>query len=115
MAFIFCKECGNQISDKAERCPYCGIVMYNIQPPRTYDMMTSDEEKEEKLKKRRLIGLVVFILGFIFRVIISNVDMGGGELQLVLLFIVEIVSVVSLVISIVSEVKLDKLKREKYK
>ena len=91
------------------------MVMYNIQPPPTYDMMTSDEAKEEKLKKRRLIGLVVFILGFIFSIIIGNVDMGGGELQMVLHGIVETVSSVSLIISIVSEVKLDKLRRKKNK
>lgn len=25
MALIKCPECGNQISDKAEKCPHCGI------------------------------------------------------------------------------------------
>lgn len=24
MAIIKCQECGNEISDKAKKCPYCG-------------------------------------------------------------------------------------------
>ena len=33
MSMIYCMECGKQISDMAESCPYCGMTMYNIQPP----------------------------------------------------------------------------------
>ncbi len=114
MALIYCRECGNQISDKAERCPYCGMVMYNIPPPPTYDMMTSDEAKEEKLKKRSLIGRAVFILGLICWVILGNVDM-DVELLIVLYDIDIIVLCVSCAISLISEHKLDKLRRKKNK
>ena len=31
MALITCPECGHQISDKAETCPYCGIKQEQIQ------------------------------------------------------------------------------------
>ena len=39
MALIKCSECGKEISDKAEICPYCGI---NIE-----DSKEISKEKEE--------------------------------------------------------------------
>ena len=34
MALILCPECHNQISDKAEQCPYCGLpAKYFLQEP----------------------------------------------------------------------------------
>ena len=90
MALIYCRECGNQISDKAERCPHCGMVMYNIQPPPTYDMMTSEEAKEDKLKKRNNIGWGVLAVGVLLLIIIYNVGM-DEEQQRVLSTIVFIV------------------------
>ena len=30
MALIQCKECKNEISTKAEKCPYCGAFRYSV-------------------------------------------------------------------------------------
>ena len=37
MALINCPECGKQISDKAEACPYCGL-------PSSYFVINKKEE-----------------------------------------------------------------------
>lgn len=33
MALVDCKECGNQISDKAATCPHCGFAFITAAPP----------------------------------------------------------------------------------
>ena len=41
MSMIKCPECGKNISDKAEKCPHCGISKKDIQNLRkTNDKMT---------------------------------------------------------------------------
>lgn len=32
---MYCKECGNEIADKAEVCPVCGIRIKNEKSPST--------------------------------------------------------------------------------
>ena len=42
MALILCPECHNQISDKAEQCPYCGLpAKYFLQEPSVKQDMTA--------------------------------------------------------------------------
>ena len=42
MALILCPECHNQISDKAEQCPYCGLPAKNfLQEPSVKQDMTA--------------------------------------------------------------------------
>ena len=31
MALVKCKECGNEISSKAEQCPHCGVKINNVE------------------------------------------------------------------------------------
>ena len=47
MALILCPECHNQISDKAEQCPYCGLpAKYFLQEPSVrQDMAALLQEK----------------------------------------------------------------------
>ena len=32
MGLIYCKDCGRQISDSAQSCPYCGSPLKNMAP-----------------------------------------------------------------------------------
>lgn len=41
MALIICPECGQQISNKADKCPHCGL------PSSYFDAQQSDAKKEE--------------------------------------------------------------------
>ena len=42
MALILCPECHNQISDKAEQCPYCGLpAKYFLQESSVKQDMTA--------------------------------------------------------------------------
>lgn len=45
MALIECKECGNQVSDKAKVCPKCGA---KIKASKTKEVTIKDEEKLKK-------------------------------------------------------------------
>lgn len=61
---INCPECGKEISDKAETCPYCGIIPKKL-----------DVDYVKKLKKKyrskhffhMLSGILAIIALFVFR------------------------------------------------
>lgn len=63
MALIKCKECGNQVSKKADACPNCG---YNLKKAR----------KGKQQGIGCLLWIIVGIVGFFF---ISEMDFGSGE------------------------------------
>lgn len=47
MAFIKCKNCGKQISDKVERCPRCGVVQkINIEQTKSQPEDNTAKETE---------------------------------------------------------------------
>ncbi len=114
MALIYCRECGKQISNMAESCPHCGMPLYNIQPPPEYDMMTSEDAKEKKLKKWGWINTCVAIFSIIIFVIMICVDMDDG-LQQVLICIDLIAFLAFEVIEYITEHKHDSTERNKNK
>lgn len=73
MALMFCKECGQQISDKAETCPHCGY-RYRIGSVETLaEKRRRDEEKreakkreikEEHKQKQTTLAIVYCVIGF---------------------------------------------------
>ena len=72
MAMIYCKECGKEISDKAEKCPHCGFPM---NPPiqNNYQTATQNNQKIKNsgLGVASLISILgcTFWLGIIFAII----------------------------------------------
>lgn len=61
MAMIYCKECGKEISDKAEKCPHCGFPM---NPPIQNNYQTATQNNQ-KIKNSGLgvASLILSILG----------------------------------------------------
>ena len=65
MALIPCKECGNQVSDKAFTCPSCGISLRKRAAALTNDGKTPLESKKSNpfafaLMAAGLITMLVF-------------------------------------------------------
>lgn len=59
MALIKCPECGKEVSDKAEKCPYCG---YPIEEIETVDKKENiKEEKYEVARKKKKLSKKVII------------------------------------------------------
>ena len=55
MALILCPECHNQISDKAEQCPYCGLpAKYFLQELSVKQDMTALLKEKCDYKKYRM-------------------------------------------------------------
>lgn len=69
---IKCPECGGQISDKANACPWCGNPMHVIETPLSYGNSTSHNEKVVIVNKGSsgggcaTAGFVMAILGLLF-------------------------------------------------
>ena len=57
---MFCKNCGNEIDDKAVVCPNCGVA-------------TSDKKKK---KKHPILGAIILIFGIL---LIVGAVSGGGD------------------------------------
>ena len=64
MALIECPECKNQISDKAETCPYCGVLLSDvISQNNNQDINTiSNYSPKTKSKALPIILLVVAVI-----------------------------------------------------
>jgi len=56
MALINCSECEKQISDTAKSCPSCGHPVAAV----------TIEATGKRFKGLQVIGLLIFIVGFIF-------------------------------------------------
>ncbi len=67
MAMIYCKECGKEISDKAEKCPHCGCP---VQPK-------SQKSSNGKVSGLSVTALVFSILGctFVIGIILAIIDL----------------------------------------
>ena len=63
MALIICKECGNEVSDRASKCPKCGCPINN----KEYKTM----EKKRKTKYVSIFCISAVIILFLFASIIS--------------------------------------------
>lgn len=58
MALIQCSECGNEISDKAEACPYCGNPDVKVQ---VKEDVLQQKERKKVNKKFIIAGSIVII------------------------------------------------------
>lgn len=70
MALISCKECGAEISDKANSCPKCGYPINNVYTAEKMNRKVKkpiDKEKIKKISTVVIIVIVVFLIakGFI--------------------------------------------------
>lgn len=74
MAMIYCKECGKEISDKADKCPHCGCPM---QSSNTTSQASTPKSKEGKVSGLSVTALIFSILGctFIVGVILAIIDL----------------------------------------
>lgn len=66
MALIKCPECGQQISDKAKVCPYCGH-------PIAYENVKGNMTHFFKQKWVKIVGIIIFIY-IVLRIISSMMD-----------------------------------------
>lgn len=62
MALINCPKCGNPVSDKAIKCPHCGIDVQNILAE-----VSEEQRLQQTKRKRRIIISIasVFVIGMI--------------------------------------------------
>lgn len=68
MALIKCPECGNDVSDKAECCPHCGINISNIKDLEELSKKKENEIKEKQQRQttnRTIIIVVVVVIALI--------------------------------------------------
>lgn len=65
MALIKCLECGKEISDKAVSCPNCGNPIISTTINSQSNGKVEIEMTNKKWKKRSLIALGLFFLGWI--------------------------------------------------
>lgn len=70
MALITCPECGQQVSDKAEICPHCGIKIAGNIVPTTYDGHTQQTKDTElkantQMQKKNGKSLVLLMSSFV--------------------------------------------------
>lgn len=69
MALIKCNECGNQISDQAEKCPVCGKPLN--------EKIVTVQLTSKRWKLVRLIATIgIFVGGYMF---IYNIQHGGWQ------------------------------------
>lgn len=64
MSLIYCTECGNKISDKAEKCPHCGCPMSKkvLIEKKDTDVKEKDAKKGYWSTGRLEIGIVSIVL-----------------------------------------------------
>ena len=68
MALIKCPQCGKQVSDKAARCPHCGLDMtVPYQPPQSQPQKTKETQK----KSRKVWPIFAAIAGVVILVAIA--------------------------------------------
>ena len=68
MALIYCKNCGNQISDKAPSCPHCGAL-----PDMAQRQTTSVIYGSQTQKPKRHTGVIVLVVLIVLASIIAAV------------------------------------------
>nr|WP_027871433.1 zinc ribbon domain-containing protein [[Eubacterium] cellulosolvens] len=61
MALMICPDCGNQVSDKAERCPVCGCPKSAIIAFKEEEKARLDESirKQKKDRRNRILKIIV--------------------------------------------------------
>lgn len=61
MPLVECKDCGNEISDKAAACPHCGAVL-KTRAKRTYTRKTTKPEAPYNWQRILLVGIVASLM-----------------------------------------------------
>ncbi len=72
MALIYCRECGKEISDKAEKCPHCGFPL-QAKPP-----VKIKKEKGFWSAGRLTIGIISMVLFFLISLQSCAVGLGNA-------------------------------------
>ena len=82
MALINCKECGNEVSDKALSCPKCGAPIEKPQEQKTVEAVKNNEsqktqtinpkEKKSSTWKIIIVILIVLLGAFAFLTLQNN-------------------------------------------
>ena len=62
MALIKCKECGHEISDKAQTCPNCGCPVSVVEQKERPQLKAINNGPQRKSKWGLLVGLIVGVL-----------------------------------------------------
>lgn len=66
MALINCKECGKKVSDAANNCPYCGIVVAGISDQKAAGTpIVTTQETAKKFKLHIIFAYLLFFGGCI--------------------------------------------------
>lgn len=75
MALIKCSECGKEISDKARKCPNCGIDFIKEKNKETNKKIKEEIKNKIPLAKKIIIIVVSVIIGYF--VLESSIDFIG--------------------------------------
>ncbi len=80
MALIYCRNCGNQISDRAPSCPHCGAVVSVVQQPEPiiYGEAPLKTKKHTALKCLAVVG-VIMLISLIFYILSGNKTVGERQ------------------------------------
>ena len=100
MALIKCKKCGHEVSDKASKCPNCGVLICKEcgQPLTKNDYHCPNCGKDTQLLyllKRK--GYLLIAIG-LFLAIFSFSDGGGSSSSIVFTLIIAILFGVSFIV-----------------
>ena len=72
MAYIQCKHCGAQMSDKSEACPVCGTPVDGAMPPELPTEQNSGQAPKKPFNKLLVLGVVggVALVGIIVAIVL---------------------------------------------
>ncbi|MCD8204004.1 MAG: zinc-ribbon domain-containing protein [Coprobacillus sp.] len=64
---MYCKKCGQQISEDSQFCPYCGEPQFNRDPENgnPYLESTSEQRRKDGMIEKNNLGLAGFIVSLI--------------------------------------------------
>ena len=62
MALTTCKECGQQVSDKAERCPHCGAAVQTYQQNLQTDVYQQPAQQTQEESPNFAIAAIICAL-----------------------------------------------------
>lgn len=67
MPLINCRECGNEVSDKAPSCPKCGVPIAIIQENKAAGtQLHTIQETSKKFKLQTILSVFCLIIGFVW-------------------------------------------------
>ncbi len=73
MALINCPECGKEISDKSEKCIYCGFPLNNSKESETSgNTVQESKQKNNKIKIYVLVGILVAFIAVVIGILVAK-------------------------------------------